>query len=133
MTIAAAVRPATTSARSRPPDGAAPARTPGGAADVTDGGSLLGHELLADAGELGELLLADLRILQTERVQGLDDDRGDDDPREPLVVRGDDVPRRVVRGRLLDHRLVGLHVVLPEPALLRIGGRELPVLRRVVD
>src|SRR5689334_8756938 len=134
ITIAAAVRPATTSARIRPPAGSTVGLARGtGTASLTAGGLLLGRELLADSGELGELLLPHLRVPQIEGIEGLDHGGRDDDPREPLVVGRDDVPRRVLRRRLPDHRLVGAHVVLPEPALLGVGRRKLPILRGIVD
>ena len=54
--------------------------------------------------------------------------RGDDEAREALVVGRHDDPRRVRRRRVLDHVLVGVHVLLPEAPLLGVGRRELPVL-----
>src|SRR5262245_10372977 len=110
MTTAAVTRPATPSARNHPA-GLSTRTTP----------LLLREEHLLDAGELGELCLADFRVLEAERRQRLDDGRPDDDPREPLVVGRDDVPRRVLRGRVPDHVLVGAHVVLPVAALRGVG------------
>lgn len=45
-----------------------------------------------------------------------------------LIVRGDDVPRRVVLVRALDGVLIRRHVVIPVRTLLHIGGIVLPVL-----
>ena len=50
------------------------------------------------------------------------DRRRDDEAREPLVVRGHDVPRRVLRGGVPDHVLVRRHVVVPVAALLGVAG-----------
>src|SRR5436190_1691103 len=56
-----------------------------------------------------------------------------DDPREPFVVGGHDVPRRVLRCRVADRVLVGAHVVAPVRALLRVVRGELPVLLRLLE
>src|SRR5690349_78700 len=95
--------------------------------------SLLREERALRAHQLRELLLADLGILEAERVERFDDGRSHGDAGEPLVVGGHDVPRRPLRGGVADHVLVGLHVVLPVVAFLRVGRRELPVLLGIVD
>src|SRR5262245_20413580 len=83
--------------------------------------------------ELLPLLLPDLRILEIERQEAIDDRRTDDHAREPLVVRGHDVPRRLGRRRVADHVLVRLHVIVPDLPLLRVVGGELPVLLGPVE
>src|SRR4051794_34368983 len=111
MTTAAATRPATRSKRTAFGTAAASAVT---------GASLLGHQRAAGPRELRELLLADLRVAEAERVQGVDDRRRDADPREPLVVGRDDVPGGALARRAADHVLVGAHVLLPVAALLGV-------------
>ncbi len=74
------------------------------------------------------LAIVDCRILQVQVLERVDDRASHDQPREPLVIGGHDVPRRVVAGGVLDHVFVGVLVVVPEVALLGVGHRELPVL-----
>ena len=68
--------------RSRPIAGSPPAT----ASLRPEIGLFLGEEKLAGAGELGALLLVDLRVLEVQRGQRVDDRGGDDGAREPLVV-----------------------------------------------
>src|SRR2546421_12669533 len=63
-----------------------------------------------------------------EFVERLDDRGSHDQPRKPLVVRGNYEPRRVLRGRILDHLLVSFLVILPEAAFVDVRHGELPVL-----
>lgn len=58
-------------------------------------------ELSARGGEVLFLLCRDLRIFEVKLLDRLDDRRGDDKAGEPLVVRGDNEPRRVFRRRRL--------------------------------
>src|SRR5690349_1030758 len=51
-------------------------------------------ELGARRVEILAFVRIDLRIAQVELRNGIDDRRTDDEPREPFVVRGHDVPRR---------------------------------------
>ena len=70
---------------------------------------------------------------RSSRSIAVDDRRGHDQAREPLVVGGHDVPRRVRRAVCADRVLVGRHVVVPVRALAHVAGRELPVLLGLVE
>ena len=76
------------------------------------------------AGRLG-------RELRVHVLEGLDQDPTHRPVAVPLVVGRHDVPRAGRRRRSLDGVGVRLHVVVPLPADLEIGGQELPPLRRV--
>src|SRR6201999_2237406 len=86
------------------------------------------QECLTRRLKLLERLAFDLRIIELEILYRLDDGRGDDDPREPLVVRGHHVPRRIVAAGFADHVLIGLHVFRPELALGDVAHGKLPAL-----
>jgi len=58
---------------------------------------------------------------------------GDDQPRIFLVVRRDDVPRRMMSASRMQTLFVGAHVMLPVFPLVNVGGAELPVLVRLID
>src|SRR5450759_4184687 len=84
------------------------------------GCSLLREQGLLHLSELAKLLWPHFRVAEAERVEGIDDGGGDDEPREPLVVGRHDVPGRLFGRGLSDHVLVRPHVVLPALALLRV-------------
>ena len=63
----------------------------------------------------------------------VDDDAAHQGPQGVLVVRRHHVPWRPGAGGSRESFLVGGHVVVPVTALGQVGGRELPVLRRVVQ
>src|SRR5438552_915426 len=86
---------------------------------------LLRQQQALGGGQLLELVPTDLGVLQVQGRQRLDDGGGHDDAREPLVVGGHDVPGSIPGRRVLDHVLVGRHVLVPEAALLDIGAGEL--------
>src|SRR3954464_3986939 len=73
------------------------------------------------------------RVLRIDACESVDDHAGHRDPQEPLVVRGDDVPGRVLRARPAQHLRERLLVLLPVAALLDVVRVELPVLLGVVD
>src|SRR5215467_9333863 len=74
-----------------------------------------------------------IRESQIEAVEGFKDSPGNDEAREPLVVRRNDVPGSVLGGRLLDHLFVRFLIVLPEAALLHVGHGELPILLGILE
>src|SRR5947207_2325861 len=90
-------------------------------------------QALAGGGERGFLVGGELGEPELQALQRVDDQIGDHDAREPLVIRRHDEPRRVLRARLRQHRLVRGHVVAPAGALVQIAGAELPVLRRLAQ
>src|SRR5712671_4295305 len=47
--------------------------------------------------------------------------------REPLIVRGNDIPRSIFRCRLADHLLVGFLILIPTLAFPNVARGELPV------
>lgn len=93
----------------------------------------MGDEGGANSSELLAFGFVDVRKGKIQFVQGFEDGAGDDEAREPFVVRGNDVPRSVFGGGLLDHFLVGFLVVLPEAALVYIGHGKLPILFGVLE
>src|SRR5688572_24161342 len=79
------------------------------------------------------LALRDRGVFELQPGQGVDDGGGDDDAREPLVVGGNDIPRRGRRRGPPDHVLVSVLVLVPVVALPQVGGREFPVLLGLVE
>src|SRR5215471_3140106 len=94
---------------------------------------LAGAENPSGLGEFLRLHLVDLGIAKIQRSQCIDDRGCDDDAREPFVVGRHHVPGSSFGRRVADRALVGLLVVVPELALLRIAARELPVLVGIVQ
>src|SRR5262245_45137561 len=91
------------------------------------GPSLLGQQPLAGVLEPFPLLFRDLRVPQVEPAQSRAQDVGDDGSGHPFVVRGDDIPWRLVgtgRGKGV---LVGLPILIPEAPLGQVRSGELPV------
>jgi hypothetical protein len=74
-----------------------------------------------------------LGVGEAEGFEGFEDDFGDGEVAEPLVVGGDDKPGGVLVGGAAEDVLVGVHVSGPEDALFEVEGIELPVLVGVVD
>ena len=68
-----------------------------------------------------------------QRGHRIDDHRGHDQPREPLVIGGHHEPRRVAGGGVADHLLVGPHVLVPVRAFAHVTRSKLPVLLRLVE
>ncbi len=66
-------------------------------------------------------------------VEGFEDSSGDDKTSEPFIIGGDDVPRRVFCGGLLDHFFVSFLVVVPVAALLDVGHGEFPIFFGVFE
>ena len=79
------------------------------------------------------MLGAWLGIGHVKALEGLEDDRRNDQACVFLVVGGNDMPRRDVGACFIKAGLVGAHVVVPMFALLDIGGRELPVFVGLID
>src|SRR5688500_10545995 len=90
-------------------------------------------ELGPSRGQLLALPLRDARILQLEGVERVDGRGRDDQPGEPFVVGRDHIPWRVGRRGGANRVLVRGHVLAPVPPFQRVGRREFPVLRGVVD
>ena len=67
------------------------------------------------------------------RLQRLHDDLQDDQACVALVVRRDDLPRRMVGMVARQAMLVGVHIVIPKRAFLDVGGAEFPVLSRLFN
>src|SRR5262249_5172451 len=80
-------------------------------------------------GALGQLDLLARRLLVGNDLEQL---RDAVETRAPLVVGGQDVPRRLLRVGGLQHHVAGARIV--EPALPRgqIHGRELPLAQRIL-
>src|SRR6202790_4434825 len=72
-------------------------------------------------------------ISQFERLHGVEHDAGHDEAGAPLFVGRNPVPRGVLRAGRAQGFLVGLHIVLPEFALLDVREAEFPVLFRPID
>ena len=73
------------------------------------------------------------RQFQPHVAHGVRDDLRDSEVPKPLVVRRDDVPRRVARAGLLQGVLERGDVLRPELALGVVGLADLPVPRRIVQ
>ena len=73
------------------------------------------------------------RPAQPELLEPLDQQAADRPVAVPLAVGRDDVPRRRVGAAALDRVLVGALELVPQRAVLEVGGTVLPVLGRVVE
>src|SRR5690349_10456199 len=71
-------------------------------------------------------------VVGPEGRQSVDEDCADREIPEPLVVRGNHVPRGVLGRAAANGVGVGGHVVVPALALREISDLELPVLRWIV-
>ena len=83
-----------------------------------------GQELLLDLQHLLVGLRVHLRILRIDVHERVKDDPRRRQSREPLVVGGNDVPRRVLGARGAQHVLVRMLVVIPTLAFQRVGDVE---------
>ena len=72
------------------------------------------------------------RVFGFQVVDDVGEDRGDGEIAEPLAVRRDEVPRRDVGRRLVQHVVEGVLVGVPELPLRQVAHGELPALGRVV-
>ena len=93
----------------------------------------LAFEFAPGRRQCAPLFIAHFGIAQLHLFQRMNDDGGDDQAREPLVVRRDHDPWGMFAGRVADHVLIVLLIVVPEAALAHVGGGELPVLFRLVE
>src|SRR5215831_3165620 len=83
--------------------------------------------------QLPPLRRVDGRVGEVECLNRLHNDRGNHETGEPFVVGRHDVPRSMFGCRRPDSFLERVHVVVPELALVYVGGREFPVLVRSVE
>ena len=88
---------------------------------------------LADFQQLLAPLLADFGIAQVQPFQGAHDDFRDGQPGEPIVIGGNDEPRRPFGAGTVEAVFVGVLVIIPERLFPGVGGREFPVLLGSVD
>src|SRR6266540_5376315 len=93
----------------------------------------IGFELAPRCRQRAPLYRAHRGIAQLHFFQRVDDYRGDDQARKPLVVRRDNNPRSVLAGGLLNQLFVAALVIVPVAAFAHIVGGELPVLLRLVE
>src|SRR6266576_6106556 len=94
---------------------------------------LLREQGMADGFQLFPFGLVHFWEGKMEFVERLDNRGRHDQSRKPLVVRGNHEPRRVLRGRILDHLLVRFLVILPESSFVDVRHGELPVLFRILQ
>src|ERR1700691_3835195 len=71
--------------------------------------------------------------LHFQRFQMLDDDAGYGKIPEPLVIGGDDEPRRLLCAAPRNRLVIGFDIFAPEAALLVVRLADLPMLRRVLE
>ena len=74
-----------------------------------------------------------LRRLHVQLLEGLRDDLRYRQVAEPLVVRRNNKPWRVIRARLTQHLLEGGDVIVPVRAFLVVGLADLPLPGRVFE
>src|SRR5580692_3458363 len=70
---------------------------------------------------------------QLELLKRIDDDLRNYQSRVLLVIRGNDVPRRMSCARRFNALLICLGVFRPVLSLANVGGAELPVLDWIFD
>ena len=75
----------------------------------------------------------DLGEFQLQRFERVHNDRRDDQPREPFVIGGHHIPRRVRARGVADRVLVGFHVLRPALALANVRGGKFPILLRFIE
>ena len=75
----------------------------------------------------------DLWILEVEVFQGFERRTRHDQPSEPFVVSGHNVPGRFPAAGGADRGLIGIHVFVPELALSDVIHGELPLLGGLVE
>src|SRR5215510_10912706 len=114
--------PRTTPSRRRaiPSTGGGNPRTPESSPGQFYSALLLAAERCACGGERLALCLPHRRELKIEALERVDDHLGNHDARKPLVVGGNDEPRRVSRARCRQRVLVRLHVVVPALPLVQV-------------
>src|SRR5512143_2993051 len=77
-----------------------------GSAASTPGRWFFTLQRAAHTGQLRTLRLVDLRIAQAQRLQSAGNQVRHASAQKPLVIRGNDVPRRVPRARRPEHLLI---------------------------
>src|SRR5450759_1020607 len=91
------------------------------------------HQLFANQLQFPLVFRAGLWIGQFERLERVENDLGNDQPRILFVVGGNDIPGRIARTGSTQAFFIGLHVLFPEFPLLDIREAELPVLVGRID
>ena len=80
-----------------------------------------------------ESLTLNLWIGQIEAFHRLGHRAGDHQPGEPFIVRGHDVPRRLIAAGFLNQFFIGIHVSWPQLALGHITHGKFPPFARLID
>ena len=83
--------------------------------------------------EAAHLVLGELRVLNRQRAECVDEDFCNFEPHKWFVICGDSVPGSPGCGCLTEGFFVGSHVGVPVPAFADITHGELPVLGGVFD
>src|ERR1700688_85311 len=86
------------------------------------------HQRLASRLQLFSLCAIDLRVGKTKLFERLYDDPCHHQMRKPFIVRGNYVPRSMLRRRMAYHLLVGILVVVPIFTFANVPGGKFPVL-----
>src|ERR1035437_5362693 len=91
------------------------------------------HQLFANQLQFPLMFRARLWVGQFERLECVENDLRNDQPRILFVVGGNDIPGRIARTGSTQAFFIGLHVLFPEFPLLDIREAELPVLVGLID
>ena len=83
--------------------------------------------------QVTECVVVEGRVLRVDVDQRVRNHCGGRDPRKPLAVRRDHVPRRPRRAGVTEHLRERLLVAIPVPALLHVVRGELPIVIRQID
>src|SRR6516165_11777655 len=73
------------------------------------------------------------RQFQTHLIHSISDDLRNSEVAKPLVVRGNDVPGRMLGAGRCNSVLVRLHILWPQLALGVVAFADLPMPRRVLE
>ena len=93
----------------------------------------LGEQLRFGSGQHVKVVWVEPRWCKVHLADGRDHDAADQGPQGVLVVRRDDITRGPGGGVGRQDILVGAPILVPVPALSKVGGRELPVLVQMVE
>ena len=94
-------------------------------------GMLLLFELFSRCREFFELRVVQLRVLQVQARERIQDCRHHNQAREPLVVGRYNHLWRVLRCGVSNHFFASILIVVPAFPLANVCGQELPVLPRI--
>ncbi len=89
--------------------------------------------MFADGPQFLAVRPAGFRIIQLQRLQCVEYDLRNDEPGIFLVVRGNDIPRRMSGAGRAEAGFIGLHVIFPESPFHDVGLAEFPVFFRIVN